>query len=135
MCQSYKVKWQHKMKMINLPKYDYFSTKSQTTMTRLSHLDTVFIFTAQDSQIFYLMYNLSPSFQVLTCTIKLTVRTLGTLRVSCDTIEAVNFHVDTTVDRHLLSNSPTINVWSCRSLYSLVIFKSLGLWLGYTFIH
>ena len=42
MFQSYKVKWQHKMKMINLPKYDYFSTNSQTTLTHLSHLDTIF---------------------------------------------------------------------------------------------
>jgi hypothetical protein len=107
------------MKLINLPKFDYFSTKSQTTLSYLSLLGTVFIFTAQEGRIFHLMDSLSPLFQVLTCTTKLTVKTLGTVRVSCDTSEAVNFHEDTIVDRHLLSNSPAINVWSCWSLQSL----------------
>jgi hypothetical protein len=118
-CQSYKVKWQHKMKLINLLKYEYFSTKSQTTRTHLSHLGTVYIFTAQESRIFYLMYSLSPLFPVLTHTTKLTVKTLGTVRVSCDTNEAVNFHENKIADGHLLSNLPTINVWSRWSLQSL----------------
>jgi len=83
------------MKLINLPKSDYFSTKPHTTLTHLSHHGTVFIFTAQEVLIFYLMDSLSPLFQVLTCTTKLTVKTLGTVSVPCDTSEAVNFHEDT----------------------------------------
>jgi hypothetical protein len=112
------------MKLINLLKYEYFSTKSQTTLTHLSYLGTVLIFTTQEGRIFYLMYSLSPLFLVLTRTTKLTVKTLGTVRVSCDTSEAVNFHEDKIADRYLLANLPTINVWSCWSLQSL---RSLSL--------
>jgi hypothetical protein len=70
-------------------------------------------------EFFYLTYSLSPLFLVLMRTTKLTVKTLGTVRVSCDTTEAVNFHEDKIADRYLLSNLPTINVWSCWSLQSL----------------
>jgi hypothetical protein len=45
-----------------------FQTKSQIIVTHLSHIGTVFIFTAQEGQIVYLMYSLSPPSQGLTCT-------------------------------------------------------------------
>jgi hypothetical protein len=96
----------------------------------LSHLGTVFIFTAQEGRIFYLVNSIYPLFQVLPCTTKLTMKTLGTVRVSRDTTETVNFPDDTTVDRHLLSSLPAINVWSCWSPQSIWSFKFLGLSLG-----
>jgi hypothetical protein len=70
----------------------------------LSHLGTVFIFIAQESPTFYLINSTSPVFQVHTCTVKLGMKNLSTVRVTCDTTEAVNY-----LENNILL---AFNVWS-----------------------
>ena len=71
-------------------KYHYFSTKSLSTVTHLSHLDTVLVSIAQEGPTFYLVNSISAELQVLTCTATSTTKNLSTVRIACDINEAVN---------------------------------------------
>jgi hypothetical protein len=56
----------------------------------LPHLGSVFIFSAQEGPTSFLINNISPVLQVLTCTAKMGMKNLSTAR-ACNVIEAANF--------------------------------------------
>jgi hypothetical protein len=63
-CHSYKIKWQHKMKVNYFTAAALFFNIILSTWMHWSHLCTVFIFIAQDHPTFYLDNIISLVFQV-----------------------------------------------------------------------
>jgi len=57
----------------------------------LPHLGSVFIFSAQEGPTSYLITSISPLLPVLTCTAKIALKNLSTVRIAFDITEAVTF--------------------------------------------
>ena len=56
----------------------------------LPHLGLGFIFSAQEGPAPYLINSISPVLQVLTCTAKMALKNLSTVRIACDITEPAN---------------------------------------------
>jgi hypothetical protein len=93
---SYKVKWQHKMKL------NYFTEVSLFFNAFPQYTNAICLILAQFLYSFLMkvqLFTVSTAFlqcsQVLACTAKSAIKNLGTVRIACNTTEAVNF-----LDKH-----------------------------------